>query len=122
MHSSVRETVVDARGLVPVAVKTLQGRSEIPFDLFVWPSKYAPPRLYREKNVPLEAADLQRLLEQEYRDALHAVLRRPTVLRPRAEPRACRRDHSAPGSLLRLKEATCSVLMASLEKGMSMAY
>ena len=64
MHSSIMETAVNARGLVPVAVKTLQGRTEISFDLYVWPSKIAPPRLYREKNVPLEPTDLQRLLDQ----------------------------------------------------------
>ena len=64
MHSSNSETVVDARGLVPVAVKTLQGRTEISFDLYLWPSKSTPPRLYREKSVPLDPADLQQLLDE----------------------------------------------------------
>ena len=64
MQSSNLETVVDARGLVPVAVKTLQGRTEISFDLYLWPSRSTPPRLYREKSVPLDPADLQQLLDE----------------------------------------------------------
>jgi HD-GYP domain-containing protein (c-di-GMP phosphodiesterase class II) len=58
------EMAVDPRGLVPVAVKTLQAQRKISFDLFLWQSKNHPPRLYREKHVPLEPGDLQRLLGQ----------------------------------------------------------
>ena len=47
-----------------MAVKTLQSQKEISFDLYLWPSKNKPPRLYREKNVPLEPGDLQRLLDE----------------------------------------------------------
>src|SRR5208283_2463276 len=64
MHSSNLETAVDARGLVPLAVKTLRGRAEIAFDLYLWPSKDSPPCLYREKCVPLDPADLQQLLDE----------------------------------------------------------
>jgi len=58
------EKVVNPRGLVPVAVKTLQAQRDISFDLYLWQSRNHPPRLYREKNVPLESADLRRLLDE----------------------------------------------------------
>ena len=117
MQSSNLETVVDARGLVPVAVKTLQGRTEISFDLYLWPSRSTPPRLYREKSVPLDPADLQQLLDesivtlytrsceaQQYCDHVRShVLADETIP---AKDRYCA-----------LKDATRSVLMASLEKG-----
>ncbi len=109
--------VLDARGLVPVAVKTLQEQVEISFDLYLWPSQNRAPRLYREKHVPLEPGDLQRLLDrsvttlyarsseaQQYCDHVRThVLADETI--PAIE-RYCV-----------LRDATRTVLMASLEKG-----
>jgi len=117
MHQTSMEAVVDARGLVPVAVKTLQAQKEISFDLYLWPSKNLPPRLYREKHVPMKPADLQRLLAesvttlytrsseaQQYCDHVRSnVLADETI--PAAE-RYCV-----------LKDATRTVLMDSLKKG-----
>jgi HD-GYP domain-containing protein (c-di-GMP phosphodiesterase class II) len=117
MQSSVTETAVDSRGLVPVAVKTLIGRTEIPFDLYVWPSKYSPPRLYREKNVPLAPSDLQNLLDQdvatlytrlcEAQDYCDHV--RSHVLADEKIP--------AKDRYCVLRDATRAVLMSALEKG-----
>ncbi len=117
MSQAVNEIAIDSRGLVPVAVKTLQSQREIPFDLYLWPSKSRPPRLYREKNVPLEPGDLARLLDQsvttlytpssdaqQYCDHVRShVLADESIP---AEERYCV-----------LKDATRTVLMASLEKG-----
>ena len=64
MSRSAIEAAVDARGLVPVAIKTLLAQRQIAFDLYLWPSKNRPPRLYREKHVPLEPGDLERLLDE----------------------------------------------------------
>jgi len=108
---------VDARGLVPVAVKTLQGWTEISFDLYLWPSKSTPPRLYRDKSVPLDPGDLQRLLDesvstlytrsceaQQYCDHVrNHVLADETIP---AKERYCA-----------LKDATRSVLTASMNNG-----
>jgi HD-GYP domain-containing protein (c-di-GMP phosphodiesterase class II) len=116
MSSNSMEMNVTARGLVPVAVNTLQEQAEIAFDLYLWPSKSAPPRLYREKHVPLEPGDLLRLLDQgintlytrssqaqQYRDHV-----RNTVLADESIP--------AKDRYCVLTAATRTVLTASLEK------
>ncbi|HZZ72630.1 MAG TPA: HD domain-containing phosphohydrolase [Pirellulales bacterium] len=64
MPSSAQPTV-DPRGLIPVSVKTLQLQGELAFDLYLWPSKSQPARLYRERHIPLRELDLQRLLDQK---------------------------------------------------------
>jgi HD-GYP domain-containing protein (c-di-GMP phosphodiesterase class II) len=117
MQSSSTENAVDPYGLVPVAVKTLQSGAEVSFDLFLWRSKNKPPRLYREKHIPLEAADFQRLLDQSV-----------TTLYTRCSEAEHYCDHvrknvvadesiSAKDRYCILKDATRTVLMASIEKG-----
>jgi HD-GYP domain-containing protein (c-di-GMP phosphodiesterase class II) len=64
MRSDALKMEIDPRGLVPVAVKTLQANDSSSFDLFLWPTKNSPPCLYREKHLPLEQTDLERLLNQ----------------------------------------------------------
>lgn len=64
MFSSSAVLDVDPRGLVPIAVTTLQAQEELSFDLFLWPSKNTPPVLYCEKRFPLKPIDLERLLDQ----------------------------------------------------------
>ncbi len=119
MSQAILEIAVGPRGLglVPVAVKTLQAQREIAFDLYLWPSKNRPPRLYREKHVPLEPGDLARLLDQNV----------TTLYTPSSEAQQyC--DHVRTHVLIDetipardryriLKDATRTVLMASLEKG-----
>ena len=117
MHSSSREIVVDARGLVPVAVTTLQAQQKVSFDLYLWPSKNRPPRLYREKHVPLEPADLQRLLDNNV----------TTLYTPSSEAQQyCDhvRSHVLADETIPSKERYCilrdamrTMVMASLEKG-----
>jgi putative nucleotidyltransferase with HDIG domain len=50
--------------LVPVAVEALRHASQIDFDLYVQQSKDDAPWLYRSRDVPIESADLQNLLER----------------------------------------------------------
>ncbi len=114
---SKMEMSADVRGLLPVAVKTLLGRTELPFDLYVWRLKNSMPRLYREKKVPVELADFQRLLDQGVRTLYtrsseaqqYCEYVRRHVLADEAIPVKDR--YGA------LREATRTVLMASLEKG-----
>ena len=117
MAATNMEMIVSARGLVPVAVKTLQEQVEISFDLYLWPAEDRSPRLYREKHFPLESGDLQRLLDknvttlytrsseaQQYCDHVRSrVLADETIP---AKDRYCV-----------LRDATRTVLMASLDKG-----
>ncbi|MGA2616319.1 MAG: HD domain-containing phosphohydrolase [Thermoguttaceae bacterium] len=117
MQAISTEMAVDSRGLVPVAITTLQAQEEISFDLYLWSSNNRPPRLYRKKHVPLEPGDLQHLLDasvttlytrsseaQQYCEHLrNHVLADETIA---AKERYCV-----------LKDATRAVLMASLEKG-----
>ncbi|NQU21717.1 MAG: HD domain-containing protein [Candidatus Nealsonbacteria bacterium] len=49
--------------VLPVAVSSLRA-SQLNFDLYVRPEICEPPKLYREKSFPLEAADLKRLRER----------------------------------------------------------
>jgi len=117
MHSSSMEIVVDARGLVPVAVTTLHAQQNIAFDLYLWPSKDRPPRLYREKHVPLESSDLQHLLDRNV----------STLYTPSAEAEAyCEhvRSHVLADETIPSQERYCilrdamrTVVMASLGKG-----
>jgi HD-GYP domain-containing protein (c-di-GMP phosphodiesterase class II) len=109
--------IVDSRGLVPVAVKTLQAQKCISFDLYFWPSRNRPPRLFREKNVPMEPGDLKRLLAENvttlYTPSSHAQQYcehvRNNVLADESIPPRDRYQI--------LTEATRAVLTASLEKG-----
>ena len=117
MHSSSMEIAVDARGLVPVAVTTLQAQQNISFDLYLWSSKDRPPRLYREKHVPLEPADLQRLLDKNV----------STLYTPSSEAQCyCDhvRSHVLADETIPSKQRFCilrdvmrTVTMASLERG-----
>jgi HD-GYP domain-containing protein (c-di-GMP phosphodiesterase class II) len=117
MQAISAETAVDSHGLVPVAVKTLQAQRSISFDLYIWPSKNKPPCLYREKHIPLQPVDLQRLLDasittlytriseaQQYCEHVrNCVLADETIS---VRDRYCV-----------LKDATRAVFAATLEKG-----
>ncbi len=114
MHTISMETAIDPRGLVPVAVSTLQSQVVIAFDLYVWNPKDRPPRLYREKHIPLERTDLRRLLDQNITtlytrssDAQHYCDHvRDYVLADESIP--------AKDRFGALKDATCTVLMDSI--------
>ena len=116
MKPGTMEKTVDCRGLVPVAVKTLQSHQEISFDLYLWPSKNSPPLLFREKHVPMEPGDLQRLLHESVTtlytrscDAQHYCDHvRSNVLTNESIPPMDR--------YCILKDATRTILMASLER------
>ena len=115
--TSSAEMIVNPRGLVPVAVATLHSQREISFDLYLWPSKHKPARLYREKNVPLAPGDLQRLLDE----------RISTLYTPSCEAQQycdyvrshVLGDESIPAKDRYgvLKDATRTVLTAALERG-----
>jgi HD-GYP domain-containing protein (c-di-GMP phosphodiesterase class II) len=116
VQNSSLEIPVDSRGLVPVAVRALQAQVEISFDLYLWPSKNSPPQLYREKHLPLERTDLQRLLDQSV-----------TTLYTRFSEAQKYCDHvrdyvladesiPAKDRYCVLKDATCMVLMDSMNK------
>lgn len=62
MHDAGAEQATDARGLLPIAVRTLRAAQDYNFDLYLPPVPGSPPRLYREKHFPLEAQDIARLL------------------------------------------------------------
>lgn len=47
---------------VPVAVETLRSATNLNFDLFLPPEDGKPAKLYRQRNVPCNAEDLDRLL------------------------------------------------------------
>lgn len=115
LNQSVKNA--ETNGLLPVAVKTLQGRGQLDFDLYICPAKGHRAIMYREKRVPLEPADLQRLLDQSV-----------TTLYTRSSEaeRYCDHirsrvlaDESIPASERygMLTEATRAVLTDSLEKG-----
>jgi putative nucleotidyltransferase with HDIG domain len=60
-----QSTVVRASThLVPVAVEALRHVAHIDFDLYVQQSKDDAPWLYRSRDVPIESADLENLLER----------------------------------------------------------
>ena len=117
MQSSPVAVAPDSRGLVAVAVKTLQSLEDCPFDLYIWPAKQSPARLYREKHVPLLPADLERLLKQHvgtlYTRAADAEQYcehvRSHVLADETKPASERYGI--------LKDATRTVLMDSLDRG-----
>ncbi len=117
MSCAVINAKIDPRGLVPVAVRTLQAQEQISFDLYIWPSADIPPQLYRERHYPLESIDLERLLDrgigtlytrsadaQRYCDHV-----RSQVL---ADDRISAKDRYCI-----LRDATRTVLMDSLRKG-----
>lgn len=64
MSQSTLVSEIDPRGLVPVAVKTLRGRADLPIDLYLWPPRSRRARLYRRKDVPLNSLDTEQLLSQ----------------------------------------------------------
>ncbi len=108
---------VGARGLVPVAIKTLQSQAEISFDLYLWPSRSRPPRLYREKHVPLEPDDLSRLLDQGVA-TLYTLAAEAEQYCEHVRSHVLADETIPANERYRvLKDATRTVLTAALEKG-----
>ena len=50
-------------GFIPVAVETLRSSTDLDFDIYLPPDGPGAAKLYRERNVPCEAADLDKLLD-----------------------------------------------------------
>jgi HD-GYP domain-containing protein (c-di-GMP phosphodiesterase class II) len=63
--ASAKRAVVVEGAFVPVAVATLLPQRQLAFNLYSRRPDESGCVLYREKNIPLEAADLQKLLERE---------------------------------------------------------
>jgi putative nucleotidyltransferase with HDIG domain len=62
-----KSAAMSAETLLPIAVNTLCAAVALEFDLYIQPDTADPVLLYRERNLPLEHADLERLVEHGVR-------------------------------------------------------
>lgn len=70
---SAAEVTTPVGSLLPVAIETLCWSERLTFDLFLNRGRTQPPLLYREKNFPMAASDVNGLRERGIRTLLIRV-------------------------------------------------